>query len=115
MTNTGRRPKRVLNSGLGRLALRLACPLRCAQGRASAATDVADAAMRGDRDAVRARWREGRRQRAQVDGTTALHWAVERDDLDMADLLIRAGRASRPPTVKASRRCSSRRSTAARR
>ena len=27
----------------------------------------------------------------QVDGTTALHWAVERDDLDMADLLIRAG------------------------
>ena len=27
----------------------------------------------------------------QIDGTTALHWAVERDDLDMADLLIRAG------------------------
>ena len=28
---------------------------------------------------------------AQIDGSTALHWAVERDDLEMADLLIRAG------------------------
>ena len=27
----------------------------------------------------------------QVDGATALHWAVYRDDLEMADLLIRAG------------------------
>ena len=27
----------------------------------------------------------------QIDGATALHWAVYRDDLEMADLLIRAG------------------------
>ena len=27
----------------------------------------------------------------QVDGTTALHWAVQADDLETADLLIRAG------------------------
>ena len=27
----------------------------------------------------------------QVDGATALHWAVYRDDLEAADLLIRAG------------------------
>ena len=27
----------------------------------------------------------------QIDGSTALHWAVERDDLEMADLLLRAG------------------------
>jgi ankyrin repeat protein len=27
----------------------------------------------------------------QVDGTTALHWAVRLDDVDMADILIRAG------------------------
>ena len=29
--------------------------------------------------------------RPQVDGTTALHWAVRSDDLETADLLIRAG------------------------
>ena len=28
---------------------------------------------------------------AQVDGATAIHWAVYHDDLDTADLLIRAG------------------------
>ena len=27
----------------------------------------------------------------QADGATALHWAVHRDDLTIADLLIRAG------------------------
>ena len=59
---------------------------------ASAATDVADAAMRGDRDAVRAAIaRKADVNAAQVDGTTALHWAVERDDLVLADLLIKAG------------------------
>src|SRR5262245_61623627 len=62
-------------------------------GVASAATsEVADAAMRGNRDAVRAAIaRKADVNVAQVDGTTALHWAVERDDLEMADLLIRAG------------------------
>ena len=57
-----------------------------------AATDVADAAMRGDRAAVRAALaRKADVNVAQIDGSTALHWAVERDDLEMADLLIRAG------------------------
>jgi ankyrin repeat protein len=58
----------------------------------AATTDVADAAMRGDREAVRAALaRKADVNLAQIDGSTALHWAVERDDLDMADLLIRAG------------------------
>ena len=58
----------------------------------SAATDVADAAMRGDREAVRAAIaRKADVNATQVDGTTALHWAAERDDLAMADLLIKAG------------------------
>jgi ankyrin repeat protein len=53
---------------------------------------VADAARRGDREAVRAAIaRKADVNIAQVDGSTALHWAVERDDLEMADLLIRAG------------------------
>ena len=60
---------------------------------ASAATsEVADAAMRRDRDAVRAALaRKADVNAAQVDGTTALHWAVEHDDLEMTDLLIRGG------------------------
>ena len=64
----------------------------------SAATDVADAAMRGDREAVRAAIaRKADVNATQVDGTTALHWAAERDDLAMADLLIKAG--ARPAGV----------------
>jgi ankyrin repeat protein len=58
----------------------------------AATSEVADAAMRGDRQAVRAALtRKANVNLAQVDGTTALHWAVERDDLEMADLLLRAG------------------------
>jgi ankyrin repeat protein len=63
-----------------------------------AGADVADAAMRGDREAVRAALaRKADVNIAQVDGTTALHWAVERDDIELADVLIRAG--ARPGAV----------------
>jgi ankyrin repeat protein len=73
-----------------------AAALREPQGRPEqsrgATTDVADAAKRGDRDAVRAAIaRKADVNAAQIDGSTALHWAAERDDLDMADQLIRAG------------------------
>jgi ankyrin repeat protein len=58
----------------------------------AATADVADAAMRGSREGVRAALaRKADVNMAQIDGTTALHWAVERDDLEMADVLIRAG------------------------
>jgi ankyrin repeat protein len=57
-----------------------------------ATTEVADAAMRGDREAVRAALaRKADVNSAQIDGSTALHWAVERDDVELTDLLIRAG------------------------
>ena len=58
----------------------------------AASTDVADAARRGDREGVRtALARKADVNAAQIDGSTALHWAVELDDLEMADQLIRAG------------------------
>jgi ankyrin repeat protein len=58
----------------------------------SAAADVADAAMRGDREAVRSLIQKRAGVNApQSDGATAVHWAVYRNDAAMLDLLIRAG------------------------
>ncbi len=51
-----------------------------------------EAVTNGDNAAVRASLEQGGDVNAQqVDGTTALHWAVRRNNLDVADLLIRAG------------------------
>jgi ankyrin repeat protein len=56
------------------------------------ASDVADAAMKGNKDAVRSLLqRKANVNAPQSDGTTALHWAVRSDDLETADLLIGAG------------------------
>jgi ankyrin repeat protein len=64
-----------------------------------AGTEVADAAMRGDLEAVRAALaRKADVNAAQIDGSTALHWAVERDDVALADVLIRAGARARAAT-----------------
>lgn len=55
-------------------------------------SDVADAAMRGDKDAVRTLLQhKADVNGTQVDGTTALHWAVRANDLPLADLLLRNG------------------------
>lgn len=53
---------------------------------------VADAAARGDLEAVRRLLREGADVNApQGDGMTALHWAAERGDAELADVLLYAG------------------------
>ncbi|MBI3399870.1 MAG: ankyrin repeat domain-containing protein [Acidobacteria bacterium] len=53
---------------------------------------VADAAMKGDRDAVRALLKQGADASAgQGDGMTALHWAAERGDATMIEMLAHAG------------------------
>ena len=58
----------------------------------AAESDLADAVMAGDRAAVRLLLQQGADvNTAQVDGTTALHWAVRQDDLEIAELLIGAG------------------------
>ncbi len=59
---------------------------------AAAPSDVADAAMHGDNPAMRALLEKRADVNApQVDGTTALHWAVRANDLEMTDLLLKAG------------------------
>lgn len=58
----------------------------------AAVSDLADAAMKGNKAAVRSLLqKKADVNAAQTDGTTALHWAVRLDDLETAELLIRAG------------------------
>ena len=56
------------------------------------ASEVADAAMKGNKEAVRALVQKKADVNAtQVDGTTALHWAVQANDLATVDVLLKAG------------------------
>ena len=69
----------------------LVCLIACSALAATKA-DLADAAMRGDRTAVRSLLQQKADvNAAQIDGATALHWAVYNDDLETAQLLIQAG------------------------
>ena len=55
-------------------------------------SEVADAAMKGDKAVLRTLIQNNADVNAtQVDGATALHWAVFKGDVEMADMLIRAG------------------------
>ena len=66
--------------------------LLSAASLSAAVSEVADAVMKGNKEAVRSLLaRKADVNAPQVDGTTALHWAVLADDLETADLLIRAG------------------------
>jgi ankyrin repeat protein len=59
---------------------------------AQSTAPVADAARRGDQAAVRALLKQGADVNApQGDGMTALHWAAERGDAALADMLLYAG------------------------
>jgi ankyrin repeat protein len=61
-------------------------------GAARAEPAIVDAAMNGDAKAVRSLVRQpGALSAAHPDGMTALHWAVQRRDLPLTDLLLDAG------------------------
>lgn len=60
---------------------------------------IADAAMNGDREAVKALLKKGLDvNEAQGDGTTALHWAAIKGDAELAQMLIYAGANVRATT-----------------
>src|SRR5215831_4871662 len=74
-------------AGIG-VVLMLVPALGIAAGRA----DVADAVMRGDKEAMQKLLDEHSDVNAsQADGATALHWAVFHSDKEMVDILLRAG------------------------
>ena len=55
-------------------------------------SEVADAAMNGDKHAVRTLLaRKAEANAPQIDGATALHWAVYRDNAELVEMLVRAG------------------------
>src|SRR5262245_12322894 len=74
---------------IGSAALAVFC--LTVSGSAATKSAVADAAMKHDNDAVRTLLAQKADVNApQVDGGTALHWAVYHDDLTLADTLLRA-------------------------
>jgi ankyrin repeat protein len=80
------------------LVVAVAAPRLAASG-ASADSPVADAAMRGDVEAVRALLRDGADvNAAQGDGMTALHWSALRGDADTMNVLLVAGATTDPKT-----------------
>jgi ankyrin repeat protein len=55
-------------------------------------TAVVEAAMQGNHETVRALLKEGADvNTAQADGMTALHWAAQKNDVDLAKMLLYAG------------------------
>jgi ankyrin repeat protein len=66
---------------------------------AAASAPVAEAAMAGNRESVRALLKQGSDvNAAQGDGMTALHWAASSNDVELLDMLIYAGANLRATT-----------------
>jgi uncharacterized protein len=87
---------RTTTGGARRSSQRIACALLvlgvASAAMAANAATLADAAEQGDKARVGSLLDKGADANArQADGMTALHWAVYRDDSDMAALLVRAG------------------------
>jgi len=80
--------------GVFGLALLLSASIFAADG-----SPIANAAMNGDRDGVKALLKKGLDvNEAQGDGTTALHWAAIKGDAELAQMLIFAGANVRATT-----------------
>jgi uncharacterized protein len=79
----------MFSNALVRSAAILVCAAAAAAAQAEPA--IVDAAMTGDLKTVRALIGQGDVNATQPDGMTALHWAVERRDHAMIDVLLAAG------------------------
>jgi uncharacterized protein len=73
-------------------ALMIALVMTAAMSAQQIVSPVADAAARGDKTTVKQLLKDGADVNgAQGDGMSALHWAAERGDAELADMLIFAG------------------------
>lgn len=82
----------ALTRGLGTMALVGALYVPALLTAAPDSSVVADAAMHGDRDGVRALLKQAADVNgSQGDGMTALHWAALKNDTDLAQMLLFAG------------------------
>jgi uncharacterized protein len=80
-----------MNFRLGLAALAVVAAA-AAVGAQSARSAVADAAMRGNRDAVKTLIGQGADvNAAQGDGMSALHWAADKGDAELTEMLVYAG------------------------
>ena len=85
-----------MNNGMGAMkrsleGIAIACLLASAVS-AAVPGEVADAAEHGDISAVRALLeKKADVNAAQIDGTTALHWAARANNLEMTEMLLKAG------------------------
>ena len=87
--------RRAFGFALGIAALGLSVFVTAAPGGSS----IADAAMHGDRDTVRALLKQAADVNApQGDGMTALHWAAMKNDAGLAETLLYAGANVRATT-----------------
>ena len=87
--------KRLVLSGTLIIALSVSVILLAAPS----GSPVADAAMRGEKDALRGLLQKGADvNAAQNDGMTALHWAAERGDTEVAQMILTAGANARAVT-----------------
>ena len=83
---------RRMKNGFGAKLIGALCTALVLSAATPPDSPVADAAMRGDLEQVRALLRSGAdASAAQGDGMTALHWAADRGAADMAEVLVYAG------------------------
>ena len=93
------RPVPICEELYSRLSCFTALPLALLARTASAPSPVADAAQRGDTEAVRTLVRGGADVNApQGDGMSALHWTALNGDLQTMNVLLIAGAATEPLT-----------------
>ena len=83
--------RRTLTTGFSICAMLALSLSTLTHAAAGAAASFVDAAMNGNRDAVRAFLKDGADvNTTQADGMTALHWAAQKGDVELAKVLVYA-------------------------